>query len=187
MTKLIILLLCHHRIFLVSCWIPRFAETLSNSLEQDSKADLHAEKDKNLSGNRTPKSGRPSMEGEQIRGNGIALVVDTEITSYLMMGALSPGLKRHSVSLFEGNPPLFPELCCKDTATFKSVCSSFSSDQDLHKNSSSQVYIGLKHAMQTRKDLLRKVEVWMLQTFVNHVHPKHLETKRNHLPFRVGF
>ena len=34
--------------------------------------------------------------------NGIALVVDTEVTSYLMMGALSPGLKRHSVSLFEG-------------------------------------------------------------------------------------
>ena len=29
-----------------------------------------------------------------------ALVV--QVTSYLMMGALSPGLKRHSVTLFEG-------------------------------------------------------------------------------------
>ncbi|CAK0785595.1 hypothetical protein CVIRNUC_008805 [Coccomyxa viridis] len=35
-------------------------------------------------------------------GQGIALVVDAEVTSYLMMGALSPGLKRHSVTLFEG-------------------------------------------------------------------------------------
>jgi hypothetical protein len=29
------------------------------------------------------------------------VVVDAEVTSYLMMGALSPGLKRHSVTLFE--------------------------------------------------------------------------------------
>ena len=35
-------------------------------------------------------------------GQAIALVVDSEVTSYLMMGALSPGLKRHSVTLFEG-------------------------------------------------------------------------------------
>lgn len=27
-----------------------------------------------------------------------------QVTSYLMMGALSPGLKRHSVTLFEGDP-----------------------------------------------------------------------------------
>ena len=33
---------------------------------------------------------------------GVALVVDAEVTSYLMMGALSPALKRHSVTLFEG-------------------------------------------------------------------------------------
>eukprot|EP00878_Enallax_costatus_P018277 GHUV01019234.1.p1 GENE.GHUV01019234.1~~GHUV01019234.1.p1 ORF type:complete len:436 (+),score=146.98 GHUV01019234.1:202-1509(+) len=32
----------------------------------------------------------------------VAVVVDSEATSYLMMGALSPGLKRHSVTLFEG-------------------------------------------------------------------------------------
>lgn len=31
----------------------------------------------------------------------VAVVVDAEATSYLMMGALSPGLKRHSVTLFE--------------------------------------------------------------------------------------
>ena len=36
------------------------------------------------------------------RGGALAVVVDAEVTSYLMMGALSPGLKRHSVSLFEG-------------------------------------------------------------------------------------
>ncbi|KAK9836344.1 hypothetical protein WJX81_007135 [Elliptochloris bilobata] len=35
-------------------------------------------------------------------GQGIALVVDAQVTSYLMMGALSPGLKRHAVTLFEG-------------------------------------------------------------------------------------
>ena len=37
-------------------------------------------------------------------GQATALVVDAEVTSYLMMGALSPGLKRHSVTLFEGKP-----------------------------------------------------------------------------------
>ena len=44
------------------------------------------------------------------RGSGLALVVDTEVTSYLMMGALSPGLKRHSVSLFEGSLQLLRGL-----------------------------------------------------------------------------
>ena len=39
-------------------------------------------------------------------GQATALVVDAEVTSYLMMGALSPGLKRHSVTLFEGAHPL---------------------------------------------------------------------------------
>lgn len=32
----------------------------------------------------------------------IAVVLDAEATSYLMMGSLSPGMKRHSVTLFEG-------------------------------------------------------------------------------------
>lgn len=32
----------------------------------------------------------------------VAIVLDAEATSFLMMGALSPGLKRHSVTLFEG-------------------------------------------------------------------------------------
>lgn len=36
------------------------------------------------------------------QGAGVALVVDSEVTGYLMMGALSPGLKKHSVTLFEG-------------------------------------------------------------------------------------
>jgi hypothetical protein len=35
-------------------------------------------------------------------GEAVAVVVDAEVTSYLMMGAVSPGLKRHSVTLFEG-------------------------------------------------------------------------------------
>ena len=42
-----------------------------------------------------------------VTGQGIALVVDKEVTSYLMMGALSPGLKRHAVTLFEGKPLAF--------------------------------------------------------------------------------
>lgn len=41
-------------------------------------------------------------ETAAVAGQGIALVVDKEVTSYLMMGALSPGLKRHAVTLFEG-------------------------------------------------------------------------------------
>lgn len=35
----------------------------------------------------------------------IAVVLDAEATSYLMMGSLSPGMKRHSVTLFEGGQP----------------------------------------------------------------------------------
>ena len=31
-----------------------------------------------------------------------------QVTSYLMMGALSPGLKRHSVTLFEGESCQYP-------------------------------------------------------------------------------
>lgn len=45
----------------------------------------------------------PSGETHSTLGQGIALVVDQEVTSYLMMGALSPGIKRHAVTLFEGN------------------------------------------------------------------------------------
>lgn len=33
---------------------------------------------------------------------GVALVVDSEVTGYLMMGALTPAVKKHSVTLFEG-------------------------------------------------------------------------------------
>ncbi|KAF8055757.1 Fam91a1 [Scenedesmus sp. PABB004] len=40
--------------------------------------------------------------GASGEGGALAVVVDAEVTSYLMMGALSPGLKRHSVTLFEG-------------------------------------------------------------------------------------
>ncbi|GIL62622.1 hypothetical protein Vafri_16817 [Volvox africanus] len=40
--------------------------------------------------------------GGGVGGGGVAVVVDAEATGYLMMGALSPGLKRHSVTLFEG-------------------------------------------------------------------------------------
>ncbi|EFJ51519.1 hypothetical protein VOLCADRAFT_103430 [Volvox carteri f. nagariensis] len=43
-------------------------------------------------------------------GGGVAVVVDTEATGYLMMGALSPGLKRHSVTLFEGGRVAGEEL-----------------------------------------------------------------------------
>eukprot|EP00887_Chlorella_sp_A99_P002714 scaffold6.g2714.t1 len=35
-------------------------------------------------------------------GTGVAFVVDSEVTGYLMMGALTPGCKKHSVTLFEG-------------------------------------------------------------------------------------
>lgn len=35
-------------------------------------------------------------------GSGIAFVVDAEVTGYLMMGALTPNCKKHSVTLFEG-------------------------------------------------------------------------------------
>ena len=46
-----------------------------------------------------------------------------QVTSYLMMGALSPGLKRHSVTLFEGescqipHPPACLPVCSGNLPT----------------------------------------------------------------------
>lgn len=34
-------------------------------------------------------------------------MLDAEATSFLMMGSLSPGMKKHSVTLFEGGAPFF--------------------------------------------------------------------------------
>ena len=48
-------------------------------------------------GGLTPSSGEGGGEG-----TGVAFVVDSEVTGYLMMGALTPGCKKHSVTLFEG-------------------------------------------------------------------------------------
>lgn len=66
---------------------------LAESLERSASVQQDSEKVDKAG----VKSARSSIDGQ-----GFALVVDTEVTSYLMMGALSPGLKRHSVSLFEG-------------------------------------------------------------------------------------
>lgn len=52
--------------------------------------------------------GSPNAEKESLPawsesgGTSIALVVDSEITGFLMMGALTPNCKKHSVTLFEG-------------------------------------------------------------------------------------
>ena len=54
-------------------------------------------------------------------GQATALVVDAEVTSYLMMGALSPGLKRHSVTLFEGAHLLSP-MCWVMQASSVEFC-----------------------------------------------------------------
>lgn len=41
-------------------------------------------------------------DGAGAEGGGVALVVDAEVTGFLMMGALTPAVKKHSVTLFEG-------------------------------------------------------------------------------------
>jgi len=40
--------------------------------------------------------------GFENENGGVALVVDAEVTGFLMMGALTPAVKKHSVTLFEG-------------------------------------------------------------------------------------
>lgn len=50
-----------------------------------------------------------------------ALVVDANITSYLMMGSISPGLKSHAVTLYEAGKlsnPVIADLC-KDLTTLE--------------------------------------------------------------------
>ncbi|XAR62130.1 hypothetical protein NMG60_11016761 [Bertholletia excelsa] len=51
----------------------------------------------------------------------VALVVDANITSYLMMGSVSPGLKSHAVTLYEAGKlghACIPDLC-KDLSTLE--------------------------------------------------------------------
>jgi hypothetical protein len=44
----------------------------------------------------------PGVEAEKKYVKSVAFVVDSAITGYLMMGALTPEVKKHSVTLFEG-------------------------------------------------------------------------------------
>jgi hypothetical protein len=44
----------------------------------------------------------PALADAPGAGAGVALVVDAEVTGFLMMGALTPAVKKHSVTLFEG-------------------------------------------------------------------------------------
>ena len=55
---------------------------------------------------------RPDAAAGREGGGAVAVVVDAEVTGLLMMGALSPGLKRHSVSLFEGADPGTTSVTC---------------------------------------------------------------------------
>ncbi len=55
--------------------------------------------------------GVDALVGGREEGAGVALVVDSEVTGYLMMGALSPGLKKHSVTLFEGRVVVVVGVC----------------------------------------------------------------------------
>ncbi|KAJ4762820.1 FAM91 carboxy-terminus protein [Rhynchospora pubera] len=63
-----------------------------------------------------------SEEPRQISGTAhVAFVVDANVTSYLMMGSLSPGLKSHAVTLYEAGK--LADSCiadlCKDLATLE--------------------------------------------------------------------
>ncbi|GMH37437.1 hypothetical protein BSKO_05310 [Bryopsis sp. KO-2023] len=53
-------------------------------------------------------------------GRAVALVVDAETTSYLMMGALSPGVKRHAVTLFEAGKVAGDEVIAELIAELRS-------------------------------------------------------------------
>ncbi|CAD7697174.1 unnamed protein product [Ostreobium quekettii] len=51
---------------------------------------------------KTQDSGHRKDNTKPEEGSAVALIVDAETTSYLMMGALSPAVKKHAVTLFEG-------------------------------------------------------------------------------------
>ena len=56
-----------------------------------------------------------------------------QVTSYLMMGALSPGLKRHSVTLFEGEKSAIAAACAASSSKDRQLYVAASAIQACYK------------------------------------------------------
>jgi hypothetical protein len=82
----------------------------------------------------------------------VAIILDAEATSFLMMGSMSPGLKKHSVTLFEGGA--FPSmvyhtlirLVGHDLWQCVAVCDTFASNKWTERHTLARV---LRAAMQS--------------------------------------
>ncbi|KAJ1432196.1 FAM91, C-terminal domain, partial [Sesbania bispinosa] len=81
------------------------------------------------SGNNGPRSGYTR----------VAFIVDANITSYLMMGSVSPGLKSHAVTLYEAGKLGHASITdlCKDLSTLEGgIATNRKEEGGLHKSSS---------------------------------------------------
>nr|XP_018674181.1 PREDICTED: protein FAM91A1-like isoform X1 [Musa acuminata subsp. malaccensis]XP_018674182.1 PREDICTED: protein FAM91A1-like isoform X1 [Musa acuminata subsp. malaccensis] len=96
--------------------IPSSPSNMLSDDEYDSNASINSEK----SGQQT--HGLVIEKNRTISGTAhVAFVVDANITSYLMMGSVSPGLKSHAVTLYEAGKlgdSSIAELC-KDLSTLE--------------------------------------------------------------------
>ncbi|RWW49562.1 hypothetical protein BHE74_00044245, partial [Ensete ventricosum] len=96
--------------------IPSSPSNMLSDDEVDSNASINSEK----SGQQT--HGLVIEKNRTISGTAhVAFVVDANITSYLMMGSVSPGLKSHAVTLYEAGKlgdSSIAELC-KDLSTLE--------------------------------------------------------------------
>lgn len=89
--------------------LPAFPSSILSDDEEGSNTSIHSEK----SGQQL--NGMDSDGPRKISGTAhVGFVVDANVTSYLMMGSLSPGLKSHAVTLYEAGKlgaSCIAELC----------------------------------------------------------------------------
>ncbi|XP_076945726.1 uncharacterized protein LOC143616916 isoform X2 [Bidens hawaiensis] len=108
-------------------WAVKLIDPGSVLLEQTANA-LNDDEEGSLTGNTSIDAGLFQQDSSGTENHGpssayarVAFVVDANITSYLMMGSVSPGLKSHAVTLYEAGKLGYASIddLCNDLSTLE--------------------------------------------------------------------